>query len=485
MNISRKLLRYHIIFVLALMLLSISGCESSPSKYSNTNSKETLDSTETTKASDASISIAEESTTNSDIINPTVAYVFGLNDYYNVIENNINNIPNSYISEKIDFDFIEWINNEYNKNFSKKLADALKNNSYTDSFWFDNTNCSFHVLWDLYTNAYYTSNNIIKLDSANKDVTSISFAGDLCLSENWYTLNKYDSENQNLSACISKDLIDKLNSSDIFMLNNEFTFSDRGSPLAGKYYTFRAATNRINILKDLGVDTVALANNHIYDFGGDAFTDTINTLTSNGITHFGGGNNIDEAKRPVYYIINGIKIGFVGATRAEKIHYTPGATSNSSGVLLTYDDTEYLNVIRNAKKYCDYLVAYVHWGTEDSHTVTDYQRTMGKDFIDAGADIVVGGHPHVLQGIEYYNGKPILYSLGDFWFNYETKETGVIEITLDRSSLSSMKFLPCMQDNFTTTLKNEPTESRRIFDFLQNLSFNANIDDNGLVTEIK
>lgn len=104
---------------------------------------------------------------------------------------------------------------------------------------------------------------------------------------------------------------------------------------------------------------------------------------------------------------------------------------------------------------------------------------MGHQFIDAGADVVVGGHPHVLQGIEYYNDKPIFYSLGDFWFNYETKETGAIELELSQTGVKNIKFLPCMQENYTTSLKTDPVETRRIYDFLQNLSFNAVIDDSG------
>ncbi len=318
-------------------------------------------------------------------------------------------------------------------------------------------------------------------ESKADDFLTIDFAGDLCLCEDWYTLNKYDYEDGVLSKCISQELTDILNAADIFMLNNEFTFSDRGTALEGKYYTFRAATSRINILNDLGVDTVSLANNHIYDFGADAFFDTLDTLHSANITTFGGGADLNEAVKPVYYDLKNIKVGFVAATCAEKIRYTPEATDSSPGVLLAYDDTKYLQVIREAKANCDFLVAYIHWGNEDTHEVTNSQKNMGREFIDAGADIVIGGHPHVLQGIEYYNGKPIVYSLGDFWFNDETKETGIIEIKVSDSGLQNMKFLPCMQENLTTTLKTAPDERRRIFDFLQDISFGITIDNEGKI----
>lgn len=403
-------------------------------------------------------------------------------EYYGIIENNMRGLVSEYICDRIDYGFISWVCSTYDSGFAEAFADMLMAGTYSDSFWHGRTGCTFHVLWDYYTdNPYSAENNIYVKEAANKEYITMTFAGDLCLSEGWYTLDKYDSVGGDLSRCISGGLIERLRSSDIFMLNNEFAFSDGGEPLEGKYYTFRANTGRVSILSELGTDVVSVANNHIFDFGAESFYDTLSTLKSNNIPYFGGGKDYNEACRPVYFVVNGMKIGFVGATRAEKIRYTPGAAEDSPGVLLTYDNTEYLRVISEAKKNCDYLVAYVHWGTEDSHEVTDYQKIMGRQFIDAGADIVAGGHPHVLQGMEYYNGKPILYSLGDFWFNYETKETGAIEIQITPSGLSSMRFLPCMQDDFTTTLKDDPAQSRRIYDFLQELSFGITIDDNGYI----
>lgn len=310
---------------------------------------------------------------------------------------------------------------------------------------------------------------------------NISFAGDLCLSEDWYTLNKYDESSQNLENCISKELIDITNSADIFCLNNEFTFSENGAPLEGKYYTFRARPERAEILKTLGVDTVSLSNNHIFDFGEQAFYDTLNTLDNNDITYFGAGKNLQEACKPVYITINDIKIGFVGASRAEKLRLTPGATDNSPGILLAYDYSKYLEVIKEAKKNCDYLIAYIHWGTEDSHSVTDYQHKMGYAFIDAGADAIIGGHPHVLQGIEYYKNRPIVYSLGDFWFNYEKKETGIINLSIDNTGLKELSFVPCLQADYTTTLQTGDNATH-VFNFLKDLSFNIDIDESGIIT---
>ena len=407
-------------------------------------------------------------------------------DYYNQIKENA--IKSSYtFMNDLSCDFIKWINDNYNKHILSELSKTIKSSSYTEQFWDDKTGCTLNVLKDYYTKTLSDNdqsnakNNIYTKNAADKDSVNISFAGDLCLSEGWYTLNKYDESDKNIEQCISKELIDKTNKADIFCLNNEFTFSNRGAPLNGKLYTFRASPVRIEILKSLGVDTVSLSNNHVYDYGVDAFNDTMATLNDNNIPYFGAGKNINEACQPVYYVINGMKIAFVGASRAEKVRYTPAATASSPGILLAYDYKAYLDVIKKASENSDYVIAYIHWGTEDSHSVTDYQKTMGKAFIDAGADAVIGGHPHVLQGIEFYNNKPIVYSLGDFWFNYETKETGIINLKIDNTGLKELSFIPCMQSDFKTTLQTG-TEASRIFNYLKELSFNVNIDDSGIIT---
>lgn len=428
-------------------------------------------------------------TKQSDKNNPieTTAYVPDLQDEYNsIIKLGAGKISDN-ILKSMDINFLKWVADKYDKNIFSKLHTSLIEGTYTDNIWYTTTGNTYHVLKDYYCGTLDSSekarvNGIYLKESSAKDKISISFAGDLCLSEEWYTVNKYTSSGNQLNKCISQNLIDSVSSSDLFFLNNEFTFSNRGAPLNGKYYTFRTDPSRVNILKELGVDVVSLSNNHIYDFGPDALSDTLTTLRNSDIPYFGGGNNINEARKPVYFIINGIKIAFVGASRAEKIRYTPQASESSPGILLAYNDAEYLDVIKQAKKYSDYVIAYIHWGTEDSHTVTDYQKSMGHAFIDAGADIVVGGHPHVLQGIEYYNNKPILYSLGDFWFNNETKETGVINIDINSNGLMNTSFLPCMQKDLSTTLETDANETRRIYDFLQKMSFGISIDDNGKIT---
>ncbi len=310
----------------------------------------------------------------------------------------------------------------------------------------------------------------------------ISIAGDLCLAEDGFVLDHYDTVGS-LEQCISPEILEVLNQSDLFYVNHEYCISERGTPLSGKYYTFRAKPERMELLKQMGTDLVSLANNHVYDYGEEALYDTADLLDEAGIPYVGGGRNIEEAKRPIYFIINGMKIGFVAASNGERIKYTPQATETTPGILRAYDTSEYNEVIRQAAKECDYLIAYIHWGTEDSNYLNVDQQRWGREFLDSGADIVVGGHPHVLQGIEYVDGKPIIYSLGDFWFNHETKYTGVLKLNITYDGLKEMSFIPCLQTGFTTKYISDVQEQQKLFSFLENLSIGVEIDENGVFTE--
>lgn len=151
-------------------------------------------------------------------------------------------------------------------------------------------------------------------------------------------------------------------------------------------------------------------------------------------------------------------------------------------MLRTYDPTKYLEVIAAAEAECDYNIAYVHWGLEGSHEIEDGLRTMGARFIDAGADIVIGAHAHLLQGVEYYNGKPIVYNLGNFLFNAKTMDSGILEITISENCDVFYKFIPCIQSGCYTKVVTGD-EAERILNFMASMSNGVSFDQNGVFTE--
>lgn len=390
--------------------------------------------------------------------------------------------------EKFEESIAEWVFENYDESEIERLKMAAGDSGLTESEIYEAFGESIYVVRDRYL-GYLSDEETAKKhgiyfrDGKSEGSVEIAVAGDLCLAEDGFVLDHYDTVNE-LSQCISPEILNILNQADLFYVNHEYCISDRGTPLEGKYYTFRAKPERMSILKEMGTDIVSLANNHVFDYGEDALLDTANLLDMAGIPYVGGGRNIEEAKRPIYYIIDGIKIGFVAASNGERIKYTPQATETAPGILRAYDTAEYNEVICEAAKNCDYLIAYIHWGTEDSNYLNTDQQAWGREFLNSGADIVIGGHPHVLQGIEYVDGKPIIYSLGDFWFNHETKYTGVLKLQILQNGLDEMSFIPCLQTGFTTQYIQESEEQQKLYQFIEELSINAEINENGVFAEL-
>lgn len=298
---------------------------------------------------------------------------------------------------------------------------------------------------------------------------SFLFAGDLCLEEDGFVLDYYDERGGNLSNCMSPYLLERMQDADIFMINHEYTVSERGSRL-NKYYTFRANPSRMSILKEMSVDIVSLANNHSYDYGFDAFVDTIDLLKKNGIACVGAGMNEKEAEEVFYFDIKGIRIGVVAASSAEKNIITPQATETEPGIFYMYDATRLKEVSREAAKKCDFLVAYLHWGTENSKYYMDYQHDIAQELVDCGVDAIIGGHPHVIQGMEFIGDVPVVYSLGDFWFNGEDKYSMMIQLNIKKDGSCVVEIIPCRQRDYGIHYIEETEAKSAFFDYFSNLS---------------
>lgn len=325
-------------------------------------------------------------------------------------------------------------------------------------------------------------------EPANPYDFTICFAGDINLDENWCTTKYLNQCENGIADCISAELVQHMQQADLMCLNNEFTYSEQGTPMEGKAYTFRAGPEQVQVLKELGVDIVKLANNHVYDYGKEALLDTFTTLEEAGIAYMGAGRNLAEAMEPVYVELEGKTIAFVSASRAEKNKMTPQATEDSPGILSCYDTELFKQVIAEADANADIVLAYVHWGTEYSFDLEEVQLTTGKEYLEAGADVIIGAHSHCLQGMEFYHGKPIIYSLGNYWFNEKTLDTMLLDLHFfgsDEEQNLEVKVIPGVQSNYTTTYAGSTEEQERIYTFLEDISVNVEISEEGVVTERK
>ncbi|MGD9897647.1 MAG: CapA family protein [Calditrichaceae bacterium] len=272
---------------------------------------------------------------------------------------------------------------------------------------------SISIVCILFTSAFSQVN---KSDSS--DIV-LYFTGDVSLVNHFeqHVANRFDYPFSNLSA---------MRDADIFMINLESPFTVRGNPVE-KQFTFRASPKYAGMLKESGVDIVTLANNHMYDYGETGIFDTIGLLDSVGIKHVGAGRNLIDARQPVIFDIHGLKLAYLA-------YYGTGPHSDSHPATEADAGTAMRNLayikedIQKIRDQVDYIVINFHWGVEKANYPEESEKYYARKSIDYGADLIVGHHPHVLQGVELYKGKVIAYSLGNFIFggNGRTFETSAV-----------------------------------------------------------
>lgn len=316
--------------------------------------------------------------------------------------------------------------------------------------------------------------------------TRLLFGGDVLLSG--HVLSAYEKAG-GISGVLDEEYRRAIAESDFFFVNEEFPFSDRGVQAADKEYTFRLPPAKVNILREMGIDGVSLANNHTLDFGEEALLDSCMTLDEVGIMHTGAGADLESASQPVRFEQHGRRIAILGATRViPEWSWTAG--ENHGGLLATYDAAAVLQEIRELKETEDYVIVYVHWGIEKEDQPQDYQRLLGQQYIDAGADLVIGSHPHVLQGIEYYKGKPIVYSLGNFVFGSTIPRTMLLEVTLNpQAPLSGeqegetllLRVIPGTSGAGYTRVLTDEGKLQEFYQYLQSISFQVTYGADGSV----
>lgn len=311
-------------------------------------------------------------------------------------------------------------------------------------------------------------------ESPVKSETTLVFAGDILIG-NSVSAN-YDAGG--MDGVLSKDLQDILKNADIVMVNEEFPFSERGVKMEDKQFTFRMNPRYVSLFKDMGVDIVSLANNHVLDYGAEALSDTFMTLDKAGILYAGAGESAERAKEPQIIEVNGKKYGFLAASRVLPVA-SWNVESTTPGVFSTYDPTALLEEIKKVRAECDYLTVFVHWGLERKEYPESYQKTLATQYIDAGADAVIGSHSHCLQGVEYINGKPVFYSLGNFLFGQDGN-TVALKAVIGEDGSVTYAFVAAKEQG-ARTISCEETEAKSLYDYLTSISVNAVVRDDGVI----
>lgn len=240
----------------------------------------------------------------------------------------------------------------------------------------------------------------------------------------------------------------RLRDADYRIANLETPIATVGEPLDSKIYSFRAHPRVLPVLKGR-FDALALANNHSGDYGKQAFVETMQHLDSAGLARFGGGLNLTEAHQPLWIHHQGLRIAVLSYNEFKPRSFEAGA--NIPGIAWS-EDSQVVADIRAARQAGAHLVIpFMHWGWEREPQPTQRQRELAALMVDAGADVVVGGHPHVTQGVEMVKGKLVVYSLGNFVFDGfelpEAKRGWVLRLTLDQQGLVAWDTLAADMDD--------------------------------------
>ncbi|NOV00836.1 CapA family protein [Paenibacillus planticolens] len=308
---------------------------------------------------------------------------------------------------------------------------------------------------------------------------SLTFVGDVLLASKVEDILKqkgYDYPYTNVKDYLSKP--------DFTIANLETPITTRGT-VQNKDYVYRSSPLSLPPLKAAGIDLVNLANNHVMDYGPEGLQDTMNFLDQEGIKRMGAGKDLNEAYQPVIMEKDGMKIAFFGFSRV-----VPEASWKAGpghlGVAETYNYKLPVEAIQKAKESADLVVVVAHWGVERSDHPDKNQTDLAHRYIDAGADLVVGGHPHVLQGFEQYKGKWIAYSLGNFIFTtndiQKTWETVILEAECSKDKSCNIHLVPILT-KFALPTPMNPEEGSKLFQRLSQISIGAKVNAEGNVSK--
>jgi poly-gamma-glutamate synthesis protein (capsule biosynthesis protein) len=295
-----------------------------------------------------------------------------------------------------------------------------------------------------------------------QQTVTIAAAGDICFMSGGHT------SLGNASTLLS-GIVSEVSGADIAFANLE-TAVTNGGVQANKTWTFRAPPSVLGSLYNAGFDIVSLANNHALDYGASGFADTLAAFSGSALLQVGGGANKSEAFAPRFIDVGGVRIAFLAFSEITPADFA--ATSSRAGVAYTQSISEITAAVRSAAAQADYTLVSMHWGIENQFTPTDRQVREGRAIIDAGADVVLGGHPHVIEGIEFYGGGLINYSFGNFVFD-PGRDTGndtyILHLTLTPDGVTDVSATPVRLYHYAPRVATGATADR-LLGLIQNLS---------------
>jgi poly-gamma-glutamate capsule biosynthesis protein CapA/YwtB (metallophosphatase superfamily) len=231
---------------------------------------------------------------------------------------------------------------------------------------------------------------------------------------------------------------------DLAVVNLETAVTTRGTP-EPKKYLFKAPPSAYQAVRAAGIDAVSLGNNHALDYGRVGLADAIEHARQAGVPVFGAGADADAAWAPWITEVNGTRIALIGISQVHELEASWVATGSRAGVAHARNAERSAEAVRAARQQADLVAVYMHWGKEGSQCPTAEMRSFARLLADAGADLIVGTHAHLLLGDGWLGDTFVAYGLGNFlwwWNDAHSNDTGVLRITLRGKKIASTELVP-------------------------------------------
>ncbi|MGB3535606.1 MAG: CapA family protein [Microcoleaceae cyanobacterium] len=270
----------------------------------------------------------------------------------------------------------------------------------------------------------------------NDPTVTLMFGGDVTLSDNFQEVVGDDYE-------WAFEKLNEYREADVAMVNLENPLTRATLSRPNKQFNFKADPEAVQVLTHGGIDIVNLANNHTMDYEEPGLVETLKTLEQAGIHTVGAGIDLTQARRPEILEVKGQRIAYLGYYDAN--FHAAGDGIAGTNPLREEHQQRVAEDIRAIRDQVDWVIVNYHWGIELAEYPADWQIELAHATIDNGADLVVGHHPHVLQGAEIYKGRPIVYSLGNFIFGGNSRtdyNTAILKVSLKADRKMKVEFLP-------------------------------------------
>ncbi len=272
----------------------------------------------------------------------------------------------------------------------------------------------------------------------------------------------------------------KVQAADYAFINAETVFTKRAEKDPNQLFWIKSEVQGLDALKNAGFDMLNIGNNHTLDYLRPGLLDTLQHVESYDFDYIGAGRNAKDAYAAKEVIIKGKKFKFFSFVR-----FIPStdwlAVEGKSGVPNGYDLPLVKKTIQEQQGDADYTIVYFHWGVEKQNKPVDYQRQYAQELQQIGVDLIVGSHPHWLQGFEIFDGMPVAYSLGNFLFppyvKDETAQTGLLTAKFHGNNIT-LSFDPHIIDNGKIKPLSEKAYNNML-KYLESISFNIRITETG------